>query len=81
MAYLTLEAEIDHGRITVTEPEKLPAMGRALLTVLDSPERKPDLAKIKSVLGTLKTDIDGAAYERQVRAEWSERERKQWGDR
>jgi hypothetical protein len=36
---------------------------------------------IRSVIGTLKTEIDGAAYEREVRAEWDERERKQWGDR
>jgi hypothetical protein len=76
-----MAAEIDHGRITVAEPDKLPATGKALLTVLDSPERKPDVNGIKSVIGTLKTEIDGAAYEREVRAEWDERERKQWGNR
>ena len=81
MAYLTLEAEINHGRISVAEPDKLPATGKALLTVLDAPERKPDLDVIKSILGTLKTPIDGAAYEREIRAEWDERERKQWGGR
>ena len=81
MPYLTLAADIDHGRITVTEPDKLPLTGKALLTVLDSPERRPDLNVIKSIIGTLKTEIDGAAYEREVRAEWDERERKQWGDR
>ena len=81
MANLTTKAEIDHGRITVAEPEKLPITGKALLTVLDAPEHKPDWEKIKSILGTLKTDIDGAEYERQVRAEWDERERKQWGNR
>jgi hypothetical protein len=81
MAYLTLKAEINHGLITVAEPDKLPATGKALLTVLDGQAHKPDLEKIKSVLGTLKTDTDGAAYERQVRAEWDERERKQWSDR
>lgn len=81
MAYLTLAAEIDHGRITVAEPDKLPVTGKAILTVLDSTEKKPDMEIIKSVIGTLKTEIDGAAYEREVRAEWDERERKQWGDR
>ena len=81
MAYLTLEAQIDHGRITVTEPDKLPATGKALLTLLDAPEHKPDVNVIKTVIGTLKTEIDGAAYEREVRAEWEERERKQWGNR
>lgn len=78
MAYLTLEAEINHGRISVTEPDRLPPTGKALLTVLDVPERKPDMDVIKSILGTLKTPIDGAAYEREIRAEWDERERKQW---
>ena len=33
MAYLTLAAEIDHGHITVAEPDKLPVTGKALLTV------------------------------------------------
>jgi hypothetical protein len=81
MAYLTMEAAIDHGRITVAEPEKLPVTGKALLTVLDSPERKPDVNVIKSIIGTVKTKIDGAAYEREVRAEWDEREQREWGNR
>jgi hypothetical protein len=81
MANLTLEATIDHGRITVTEPEKLPVTGKALLTVLDSPGHKPDWNKIQSILGTLKTDVDAAEWERQIRSEWDERERAQWGKR
>jgi hypothetical protein len=81
MAYLTLEAEIDHGRITVSEPDKLPATGKALLTVLEAPEHKPDWEKVQSVLGTLKTNVDAAEWERQIRAEWDERERAQWGKR
>jgi len=81
MANLTLEATIDHGRITVAEPEKLPVNGKALLTVLDVPGCKPDWKKIEAVLGTLKTDIDAAEWERQLRSEWDERERAQWGKR
>jgi hypothetical protein len=81
MANLTLEATIDHGRITVAQPDKLPAKGKVLLTVLGFAEQNPDLEQIKSVLGKWKTDIDGAAYEREVRAEWDERERQQWGNR
>lgn len=81
MAYLTMEAEIDHGRITVAEPEKLPPTGKALLTVLSTPPKKPDIEVIKSVIGTLKTRIDVAEWQRQERAGWDERERKQWGDR
>jgi len=77
MAYVTIEAEIDHGRIIPAEPEKLPPTGKALLTVLDSPERKPDLQVVRSLLGTLKTDLDAAEWQRQQRAEWDERERGQ----
>jgi hypothetical protein len=81
MANLTLEATIDHGRITVAEPEKLPVNGKALLTVLDVPERKPDWKKVEAILGTLKTEVDGLAVEREARKEWEDRERQQWGDR
>jgi hypothetical protein len=34
MSYLTVEVEIDHGRIVSREPEKLPEMGTGLLTIL-----------------------------------------------
>ena len=34
MNYMTVEAEIDHGQVTVKEPEKLPARGRGPLIVL-----------------------------------------------
>ena len=73
MAYLTMEAEIDHGRIIPKEPEKLPVTGKALLTVLDAAPVKPDVEVIKSIIGTLKTDI--------VAVEWQRRERQQWGGR
>jgi len=76
-----MEAEIDHGRITVAEPEKLPPTGKALLTVLTTPPKKPDIEVIKSVIGTVRSFPDGAEYERQVRAEWEERERRDWGER
>ena len=36
MSYLTLEVEIDHGRISPTGAEKLPDKGKGLLTVLES---------------------------------------------
>lgn len=81
MANLTLEATIDHGRITVTEPEKLPVTGKALLTVLDAPEHRPDWDKVMRLLGSAQNKLDGLIIERAVRDEWDERERKQWGDR
>jgi len=35
MSYLTVEVEIDHGRVTTAEPGKLPERGKGLLTVLE----------------------------------------------
>ena len=81
MAYLTLTAAIDHGRITVSEPEKLPVTGKALLTVLDAPEHKPDWDKVMGLLGTMQKKVDGLVVEREARNEWDERERKQWDNR
>ena len=77
MAYLTMEAEIDHGQIIPKEPEKLPPTGRALITVLEPAQKKPDWDKIQSLLGTLKTDIDVAAWEREIRQEWEQREQRE----
>ena len=81
MANLTMKAEIDHGRITVAEPEKLPVTGKALLTVLDSSEHKPDWDKVMGLLGTMQNKVDGLAVEREARNAWDERERKQWDNR
>ena len=80
MAYLTLVAEIDHGRITVAESDKLPATGKALLTVLDTPPRTPDWNKVMSLLGTMQARVDGLTVEREARAEWDERERRERGN-
>ena len=81
MANLTMEATIDHGRITVAEPEKLPVTGKALLTELEPAERKPDWNKVMGLLGTAQNKLDGLTVEREVRAEWKERERREWGHR
>jgi len=34
MTYVTIEVEIDHGKVLPMEPEKLPLAGRGLLTIL-----------------------------------------------
>jgi hypothetical protein len=81
MAYLTLAAEIDHGRITVTEPDRLPATGKALLTVLDSAGQAPDWNKVMALLGTMQDKADGLEVEHKARTEWDERERRERGDR
>ena len=35
MSYVTVEVEIDHGRLVAAEPGKLPEKGKGLLTVLE----------------------------------------------
>jgi hypothetical protein len=47
MNYTTVEAEIDHGLVTVKEPEKLPDRGRALLIVLPPADQADALAPIR----------------------------------
>lgn len=37
MSYITVQVDIDHGKVTPREPEKLPVKATGLLTVL-SPE-------------------------------------------
>src|SRR5947209_5434837 len=80
MSYMTMEAEIDHGRIIPKEPEKLPATGRALITVLEPAPHQPDWNKVMSLLGTMKQKIDGLTLERGARREWEDRERSHWGE-
>jgi hypothetical protein len=40
MSYLTLEVEIDHGRIILSEPKQLPENGKGLLTILPAANGK-----------------------------------------
>jgi hypothetical protein len=40
MSYVTVEVEIEHGRIVAREPEKLPEKASGLLTILPSPGRQ-----------------------------------------
>jgi len=41
MSYLTVEVEIDHGRVVAAEPGKLPERGKGLLTVLEAVAEAP----------------------------------------
>ncbi len=34
MSYITVEVEIDHGKVVANEPDKLPVIGKGLLTIL-----------------------------------------------
>jgi hypothetical protein len=46
MSYVTVEVEIDHGRLVAAEPEKLPETGKGLLTVLEASEREAGIEKM-----------------------------------
>ena len=78
MSNIVIEADIENGKVIPREPEKLPTTGKALITVLPTETKKPDINVINSVIGTLKTDIDVVEWQRRERAKWGERERKQW---
>ena len=41
MSYLTLEVEIDHGKVITKEPSKLPEKASGLLTIL-----QPDISEM-----------------------------------
>ncbi len=66
MSYLTVEVEIDHGRLVVAEPGKLPERGKGLLTVLE-PATQPGsdnlatLAALEALQKHLKLDETKAA--------------------
>ncbi|MSU56602.1 MAG: hypothetical protein EXS35_00200 [Pedosphaera sp.] len=53
MSYVTVEVEIDHGRVVPKEPEKLPEKGSGLLTILPpsaprpQPQRRVELPLIR----------------------------------
>ena len=46
MSYLTVEVEIDHGRVVAAELGKLPDKGRGLLTVLEASEKEGNIEKM-----------------------------------
>jgi hypothetical protein len=46
MSYLTVEVEIDHGRVVAAEPGKLPEKGNGLLTVLEASGKEGNLEKM-----------------------------------
>ena len=50
MSYLTLEVEIDHGKVVPKEPERLPATGSGLLTIFQSEaKRQPQIAPLQAL--------------------------------
>ena len=64
MSYVTLEVEIDHGRIVSAEPERLPEKGKGLLTVLEpaeNTEAHPQMTQLEAFKALQKSlNLDGA---------------------
>lgn len=63
MSYLTLEVEIDRGRVMAKEPGQLPEKGTGLLTILQSDEaaQRPPLQALDALQKHLKLDERKAA--------------------
>lgn len=50
MSYLTLEVEIDHGKVVPKEPARLPEKGSGLLTIFQSDENgQPRLTPLQAL--------------------------------
>ena len=48
MSYLTLEVQIDQGKVLPKEPEKLPEQGHGLLTILESGAKAPNSFRLEA---------------------------------
>ncbi len=57
MSYLTLEVEIDHGKVTSKEPSKLPDKGSGLLTIFQSETAETPKLKPLQLLETLQNHL------------------------
>ena len=68
MSYLTVEVEIDHGRIVAREAARLPEKGKGLLTVLH-PEEEAEPAKL-SPLEALEALQKHLKLDEKKAAEW-----------
>jgi hypothetical protein len=52
MSYITVEVDIDHGRIVPREPEKLPDVAKGILTILpDATARKRETIQFPIIQG------------------------------
>lgn len=67
--YTTIEADIENGRVTGPEAEKLPVNAHVLITLLSGgdDEKKYDFS---SLSGRLKWKGDSVAEQRKIRDEW-----------
>jgi hypothetical protein len=67
MPYLTLEVEIDHGRVVPKEPDRLPEKGTGLLTIFQSGENGAPQPTALQALDALQKHL---GLDAQKAAEW-----------
>jgi hypothetical protein len=72
-AYSMIEAVVREGKIYPLEPDKLPREGKLLLIILNEENIQADPERIKSLIGSLKIDIDSVQWQRNIRSEWDSR--------
>ena len=70
--YKTIDVVIRDGRIIPVEPGDLPHRGKALLVVTEE-EPSPKEEEVRNLLGGLKTELDAAEWQRDMRSEWDDR--------
>lgn len=69
--YTTIEADIENGRVSSPEIQKLPAVAHVLITLLDrSSVKRPNWEFIKARIGKLELREDPVAWQRKIRSEW-----------
>jgi hypothetical protein len=68
-----IEAVVREGKIYPLEPDKLPREGKLLLIVLNEENIQADPERIKSLIGSLRIDIDSVQWQRNIRSEWDSR--------
>lgn len=68
-----IEAVVREGKIYALEPDKLPREGKLLLIVLNEENIQADPERIKSLIGSLKIDIDSVQWQRNLRSDWDSR--------
>lgn len=77
MSYLTVEVEIDHGRIVAREPHKLPEKGNGLLTILEPTVRQDGEVPIPQRVTLPLIDGDGKTVVNPTREQL---DASAWGD-
>ena len=57
MSYLTLEVEIDHGKVVAKEPSKLPEKASGLLTIIPPDQQSSATLSPLKALGALQVHL------------------------